>query len=114
MKTLLHANKTINSLQKHIESLMKVSAPYGKKRGTMGTAPFNSAGGSAFSRRTAEMMASKPQNVGPMMDSIFKKATDAGMGSQHMERMQEVAGRITSDVGSMPTGNSGPLSLKWL
>lgn len=112
----MYANKTINNLQKHIESLMKVSAPYGKKMGTMGTSPFNSAAGSAFSRRTAEMMAQKPGNAGLMLDRIFKKATDAGVSSEHMKRMDQVGGRIFGELGSAQKGRgtAGPLKLRWL
>jgi len=111
---LMYANKAINGIQRHIESLMKVSAPYGKKMGTMGTAPFNSAQGSAFARKTAEMMHSRPDAAGAMMDRIFSKGRNAGMSEKHIDRMNEVAKRIHGDLGSAPKGQGGPLSLKWL
>jgi hypothetical protein len=111
---LIKANKAINGLQKHIESMMKVSAKYGKKMGIMGTVPFNSARGAGFARETAEMMQRRPEAAGAMMDRIFNKAGEAGMSGDHMKRMEEVATRIHSDLGSMPKGSTGPLSLKWL
>lgn len=110
----MHANKAINGLQKHIESMMKVSSKYGKKMGSMGTMPFNSAHGAGFARRTAEMMQKEPGNAGAMMDRIFNKANKAGMSGDHMARMEEVATRIHSDLGTTSKGSGGPLSLKWL
>ena len=94
--------------------MMKVSSKYGKKMGTMGTTPFNSASGAGFARKTAEMMHKRPDAAGAMMDRIFNKANKAGMSGDHMKRMEEVATRIHSDLGSAPKGQGGPLSLKWL
>lgn len=94
--------------------MMKVSNRYGKKMGTMGTTPFNSAEGAGFARKTAQMMSERPDAAGAMMDRIFKKATDAGMSSDHMSRLEQVAGRIHGELGGMTQKKSGPLSLKWI
>lgn len=82
--------------------MMKVSSRYGKKMGTMGTTPFQSASGSAFARKTAEMMSERPENMQAMLSRIMDKAKDAGMSGQHMDRMTEVADRIRETMGEMP------------
>jgi hypothetical protein len=91
---LSYLNKTVNDIHKHVSSMMKVSQRYGKKMGRMGTLPFNSAEGSTFARKTAEMMATNSGSVDDMLGSIFKKATSAGMSEEHMSRMNTVADRI--------------------
>lgn len=91
---LSHLNKAINDIHSHVSSLMKVSSKYGKKMGTMGTTPWNSAQGAAFARKTAEMMAKNPGNVDSMLSRIFNKARGAGMSSDHMDRFNTVADRI--------------------
>lgn len=103
---LMRANKAINSIQKHINSLMRVSSKYGKSMGAMGTMPWNSAHGSTFARKTAEMMSSDPKAGSMMLDSILNKASGAGMEKRHMERMREVAGRISSELSPQSSLNS--------
>jgi len=93
---LMQGNRAINSVQKHIESMMKVSSAYGKKMGTMGTTPFQSAGGSAFAKKTAEMMSERPEAMSSMLGRIMDRAKGAGMEPRHMERMEELAGRVRS------------------
>jgi len=109
---LLNANKAINKLQTHIQSMMKVSAKYGKSMGTMGTSPFNSARGSTFANETARMMASDPSVMKPMMSRIMGRAEEAGMSSKHMDRMNELYGRVLGETGNIKGGIPEPL--RWI
>jgi len=109
---LLNANKAINSLGKHIQSMMKVSAKYGKSMGTMGTMPFNSSGGATFARKTAKMMSERPEAAGAMMGRIMSKAEKAGMSEQHMGRMNEIYGRVMGEAKNMPVGLPKHLRLR--
>lgn len=114
----MKANKTINNIHNHLNSMMKVSAKYGKKMGTMGTEPFNSSTGSKFARRSAEMMSGTPDEAYGIMGAIMDKAKGAGMSKEHMGRMNEVKGRIYDELfsgkGWEQNTSQGPTSLKWL
>ena len=104
---LLQANRVIRSIQENIESMMKVSARYGKKMGTMGTEAFNSATGSSFSRSAAEMMIEEGSDAEAILGAIMKKAEGANMHPHHMKRMNEVADRIRGILNQgVPRGSA--------
>ena len=109
---LLKANRAINSMQKHIESMMKISAPYGKGMGAMGTLPFNSAGGAGFAHKTASMMNQNPKAAEGMLSSIMRKAEGSGMSPAHMERMSELQDRVRGVVPNLKSG--GASTLNWI
>lgn len=96
---MINANKAINNLQRHVQSMMKVSSKYGKKMGTMGSVPFNSAEGSTYANEMAKSMARNRGDMGTLLDGIMQKAGKAGMSEEHLGRMKQLKGYMAGESG---------------
>ncbi len=110
---MIYANRAINNIQRHIQSMMKVSSHYGNKMGAMGKVPAMSGPGANFARKTANMMHQNPTSMNPILSSIMSRAEGSGMSKSHMERMSELMGRVRGEMPGL-LNNQGPNPLRWI